>query len=368
MTKESLLYPIALTKIPKVGPVIARTLLGYCGSAEAVFRSSPRSLRKIPGIGEQLARSIVAPAVLQQAEAELAQLEREGLRALFFLDDDYPLRLKTLADAPLLLYVRGTPPLNAAHVIGIVGTRKPTPQGLAWCEELVAGLVPYQTLVVSGLAYGIDVAAHRQALAVGLPTVGVVAHGLGHLYPPGHRSHAERMAAQGGGLVSEYGFATGAEKEFFPMRNRIIAGLCDALVVVETQLYGGSMITAQFANDYHRDVFAVPGRPCDPLAAGCNALIKDNQAQMIERVDDLVSALSWDLAQRSGGRQGTLFVELEPEEKNIVALLHPSQEKGIDRLTLEAQKTHSEIAALLLQLEFKGLVRALPGKRYLLNG
>jgi DNA processing protein len=363
---DSLLQRVALTKIPKVGPITARTLISYCGSVEAIFQTSAKELRKIPGIGEQLARHIQSPLPLQLAEEEIKQMERNHIKALFFLDDNYPTRLRPHADAPLLLYCQGNADLNAEKIISIVGTRQPTPHGLAFCEELITGLQSHRPLIVSGLAYGIDICAHRKALELGLPTLGVVAHGLEQLYPPSHRSHAHKMI-DNGGLLSEYGFSTTAEKEFFPMRNRIVAGLCDALVVIETNLYGGSMITAQFANDYNKDVFAVPGRPKDTLSSGCNELIKNNQAHLIAAPEDLIELMRWDAGIPLHGIQQELFTELDQEEKNIVDLLHYNDEKGIDVLTFEARKTHSEIAALLLQLEFKGLVRALPGKRYLLN-
>jgi DNA processing protein len=363
---DSLLQKIALTKIPKVGPVTARNLISYCGSVEAVFKTPPKELRKIPGIGEQLARYVHSPDPLRLAEAEINQLNKNQIQVLFFLDDNYPTRLRAFPDSPLLLYLQGNADLNTEKIVSIVGTRQPSSHGLAFCEEFITQLKEYQPLIVSGLAYGIDICAHRKALEVGLPTLGVVAHGLEHLYPPSHRSYAQKMKTQGG-VLTEYGYSTTAEKEFFPMRNRIIAGLCDALLVVETNTYGGSMITAQFANDYNKDVFAVPGRPKDQLSAGCNELIKNHQAHLIESAAELVAMLRWDAGIPPQGIQQELFRELDTEEKNIVDLLHHNDEKGIDALTIEARKSHSEIAALLLQLEFKGVVRALPGKRYLLN-
>lgn len=362
---EHLFYPIALTKIPKVGPITARTLVSYCGSPEEVFRSSAKALIKIPGIGAQLAQQIKSKEPLTASEKELYHLERQNIQALFYLDENYPSRLKHYPDSPLIVYHQGNTNLNAKRIVAIVGTRKPTVQGMAICEEFLEQIAAYDPLIVSGLAYGIDICAHRKSLEVNLSTLGVLAHGLAHLYPAGHRAVAKKMVEQGG-VISEYGFETKAEKEHFPLRNRIIAGMCDALLVVETARYGGSMITANYANEYNKDVFAVPGRVKDPFSAGCNELIKNNQAHLLENAADLVRMLRWDLPPYTYGVQQQLFIELSPEEKNIVDLLRHDEEKNIDELTFVTQKSHSAMAALLLELEFKGLVKALPGKRYIL--
>ncbi len=362
---EHLFYPIALTKIPKVGPITARTLVSYCGSPEEVFRSSAKALLKIPGIGAQLAQQIKSAEPQVAAEKELVHLEQHQIQALFYLDEQYPSRLKHYPDSPLLLYHRGNANLNAKRIVAVVGTRKPTVQGTSFCEEMLEQLVPYDPLIISGLAYGIDICAHRKALEIKLPTVGVLAHGLAHLYPPGHRSVAQKML-DNGGILTEYGFETNAEKEHFPLRNRIIAGMCDVLVVVETARYGGSIITAKYANEYNKDVFAVPGRVKDPFSVGCNELIKNNQAHLMESAEDLVRMLRWDLPPYTYGVQQQLFIELSAEEKNIVNLLRHDEEKNIDELTFVAQKSSSAMAALLLELEFKGVIKALPGKRYIL--
>jgi DNA processing protein len=362
---QDLFYPIALSKIPKVGPLTARTLVSYCGSAEEVFRQSQKALLKIPGIGLQLAQYIKSGEALQAAEKELHHLAQHQIKALFYLDEDYPSRLKNYPDSPIILYQRGNADLNASRIVAIVGTRKPTVQGMAFCEEFLENLLPYDPLIVSGLAYGIDICAHRKALDLHLPTLGVLAHGLAHLYPSTHRVVAQRML-EAGGVLTEYSFETNAEKEYFPLRNRIIAGLCDALLVVETARYGGSIITANYANEYNKDVFAVPGRVKDPASAGCNELIKNHQAHLLESAEDLISLLRWDLPPYQYGIQQQLFIELNTEEKNIVDLLRHDAEMHIDELSFATRQTPSALAALLLELEFKGLIRALPGKRYVL--
>ena len=363
---DDLVYKIALTLIPKVGPVTARQLLSYAGSPEEVFRCSKKALMRIPGIGPAIAEAISAQTVLSSAEKELQILFQNKIKPIFITDEAYPGRLRHFPDSPLLLFYQGSADLNPARCISIIGTRKPSPYGISFCEDLIQGLWPYSPTIVSGLAYGIDITAHRKAHEIGLPTIGVMAHGHGHFYPSEHRSVGRRML-ENGGLLCEYTYNTAAEKEYFPLRNRIVAGICDALIVVETGPEGGSMITAQFANEYNKDVFALPGRANDPASVGCNLLIKTHRAQLLESPEDLVQALTWDEQQRRQGVQQSLFSELEPEEKKIVDLLGQNQEAYIDDLVAWSGKSPGTLAALLLDMELKGIVRTLPGKRYSLR-
>lgn len=360
-------YEIALTLLPQVGAITAKTLVSYCGSAEAVFRASRRELLKIPGIGPGISSGIATSAALSQAEQELRFLEQYGVEALFYTDERYPARLRQNADCPALLYFKGssTDLLQARRVVAVVGTRQPTDYGRAACEELVEGLRAYDVVVVSGLAFGIDITAHRKATALGIPNIAVLGHGLSHIYPAQHRSAALKLA-ENGGLLSEYPHNTGPDREHFPMRNRIIAGLCDALLVVETASAGGSMITAELAGQYGRDIYAVPGRLRDPKSAGCNQLIRSQRAKLIENADDLAFSLGWDEAGRQRSIQAQLFLDLNPAETELIDLLCQRPEIPIDELTLALRRAPGELAALLLTLEFKGLVRTLPGKRYVL--
>ncbi len=363
---EHLLYQIAVTLLPNVGAITAKNLIGYCGSAKAVFSASKKALLRIPGVGPRIVESIGRRQVLGQAERELRFVEESGIQAFSYFDDGYPRRLRPYPDCPVLLYYRGAADLNANRTVAIVGTRKPTAQGTAVCEALVEQLQPYEVLLVSGLAFGIDAAAHRRSLEAGIPTVGVLGHGLRSVYPAQHRQLAEKMTAAGG-LLTEFTSNTGPEREHFPMRNRIIAGLCDALIVVETGAKGGSMISALFANDYHKDVFAVPGRIRDLKSAGCNQLIKSHKAHLLENIEDLAYVMRWEKADECRpGVQTQLFAELDDAEKLIVTLLDKSTEVSIDDLTYQTKLSNSEMAALLLSLEFKGVIRSLPGKRYLL--
>lgn len=365
---NDLFYKVALTKIPLVGAVTAKILVSYCGGAQEIFRAKRAELLKIPGIGEATVSNIMDKKVLEEAEKELVFIEQNGIHPIFYLHNDYPQRLRNFNDAPVMLYFKGTANLNLQRTVGIIGTRTPTPQGLAICEELIEGFKPYNPLIISGLAYGIDIAAHKKSLDSGLDTLAVLGHGLSRIYPPQHKKVALEMMEHGG-LLTEFASHVGPERENFPMRNRIVAGLCDALVVVETAERGGSVITVQQANGYNRDVFAVPGRVKDKFSQGCNILIKKNLAQLIENAEDVVAAMRWSPAHSSHQlfSQGRLFEELTESEKKLVDLIQAEEEIGVDHLSYVTRMGQSELAALLLGLEFKGLVRSLPGKRYVLG-
>ena len=362
---DELLYKVAITLIPNVGPVTTRNLVSYCGGVKAIFEARKRELLKVPGIGHHIADNIVNQDVLGRAEEELRFIDKHGIRALFYLDDDYPRRLRHYPDSPAVLYYKGSADLNAGRVVAIVGTRSPSVHGVHTCEELIEGLKPYGAIIISGLAYGIDITAHRKCLNLQIPTIGVLGHGLQRIYPPQHQAVARAMAKDGG-LLSEYPGPTLPDREHFPMRNRIIAGLCDALVVVETKRRGGSMISAHIANDYNKDVFAVPGRIKDSCSEGCNHLIKTHKAALIESAADIAYVMRWEEPGAPKAIQKQLFVELTAAEKIVVDLLNQYEAIGIDQLTGTMQVANSQMASLLLELEFKGIIRALPGKRYVL--
>jgi DNA processing protein len=361
-----LLYRIALTKIPKVGAITAKNLISYCGSAEAVFKSKKQNLILIPNIGEAIASNILHQDVLSWAEKEIAFIEKHGIKALVYTDPLFPQRLKVAHDCPALLYYKGTIDLNHGRVVSIVGTRKPTAYGTRMTELFTEGLSKYNVLITSGLAFGVDVAAHRKSVEMGIPTIGVMGSGLQKLYPSEHRDVARRMC-ENGGLLTEYPSDQEPDREHFPMRNRIIAGMCDALVVIETGKSGGSMITAHMALGYEREVYAIPGRAGDKTSAGCNYLIKTNKAALIESADDFAEMMRWDELDKTKSIQTQLFTELGENEQVIMKILQQS-EGGvlIDALSYQTQLNHSAIASLLLTLEFKGLIRSLPGKRYAL--
>jgi len=362
---NELLYKIAITKIPKVGAVTAKNLISYCGGVQAVFEAKKKELLRVPGIGEQTATNIVGQNVLLAAEKEIAFMEQHNIRSFFYLDDDYPSRLKYYNDAPVMLYYRGTTDLNVQRMVAIVGTRKPTIHGIAACEELVENLKAYGVTIISGLAYGIDVAAHRKCLEQGIDTVGVMGSGLGFIYPAQHRQVAEQMVKQGG-LLTEYTHELGPDREHFPARNRIVVGMCDALIVVETARKGGSMISATKAVQYNKEVFAVPGRLRDNLSNGCNHLIRTNQAQLLQQASDIAEVLNWDIQTSPKSKQQSLFVELTPQEQSIISALKGKDHLGLDSLSYATKMSTSQLASLLLDLEFRGVIRSLPGKRYVL--
>jgi DNA processing protein len=365
---KDLLYKIALTKIPLVGAVTAKNLVSYCGGVREVFEARKNELLKIPGIGSRLATNILNKTALEEAEKELLFLEQNEITALFYLDKNFPQRLRQLYDAPVLLYYRGTAPLSPRRVVAIVGTRTPTPRGTGICEDLVEGLAPFSPLIISGLAYGIDVTAHKASLRKGLETVAVLGHGLSQIYPAQHRKVALEMV-QRGGLLTELTHEAGPDREHFPMRNRIVAGLCDALIVVESAAKGGSIITVQQANSYNREVFAVPGRTTDKFSQGCNFLIKNSLARLVESARDVARMMRWKEVDGPEKKafQAELFPNLTDREKQLLDLIQKEEEIGVDQIGYQTKIANSELAATLLNLEFKGLVRSLPGKRYVLS-
>jgi DNA processing protein len=361
---QELLLKIALTHLPNVGAVLARNLVGFSGGVEAVFRQKKSELLKIPGIGIKTAEEIIHKRSFKKAEQELVFIDKHNIKTLFYLDDEYPIRLKRIKDAPVILYFKGHADLNTERILAIVGTRKPTIYGVNQCERLVEYLANRGVLIISGLAYGIDIVSHRKAVEVGLPTVGVMGSGLDLIYPALHRKTAKEMIEQGG-LLTEFGNGTKPDRENFPMRNRIIAGLCDALIVIESDLKGGSMITAEMANTYHKDVYALPGRIGDQWSRGCNYLIKTNRAALIDDPEDLVNLMQWNEADGKKDVQRSLFVDLTADQQLIFNLIDHAIPVSIDKLFKESSLTSSELASTLLHLEFQGLIRALPGKLFL---
>jgi len=356
-------YQIGITLIPGVGDVNARKLISYCGGAEAVFREKKKALLKIPGIGESTVNSIVSQNVLIRAEEEIAFIEKYKIKTLFFTDKDYPRRLKHCIDSPVMLYYKGNADLNSDKIISMVGTRRASDYGKEICSKIIEDLSLLKVFVVSGLAYGIDVKAHQAALQFGLETVGVLAHGLDRIYPYSHKAMAEKMI-NSGGLITDFLSKTNPDRENFPKRNRIIAGLADALIVVESAIKGGALITANIANSYDRDVFAVPGKVTDKWSEGCNFLIKTNKAALIQSAEDVVLMMQWQEKAKGSSIQKKLFEELTPDEELVLNVLKEKDEVSVDYIVLSSQFSNSKIAALLLNLEFKGLVKSLPGKMY----
>lgn len=360
---------LALHFIPGIGNHLIRQLVSYCGSAEQVFRTPKGKLLKVPGIGGVTAGVILGGDIFQVAEEEARRAEKEGVELLFYSDKHYPSRLKTIADAPSLIYSRGSIDFEAGKIVAIVGTRHATAYGRKCVEDIVRDLVPHEAMILSGLAYGIDIVAHRQAVRHQLQTVGVLGSGIDVIYPASHAETARRMQANGG-LVSENPFGTKPDAHNFPSRNRIIAGLCDALIVVEAAVTGGALITADIANSYNKDVFAVPGNVGEGYSEGCNNLIKANKAHLLTSVKDLEYIMNWSTDNNGKVSEASVFNPDEYSSEEF-SLLHLLQEKNrnlpLDELSWMAGFPVSQTAALLLNLEFKGVVQSHPGKMFSLK-
>jgi len=362
--EEELLYKIGLTFIDHVGHVTSKVLISYCGSAEAVFKEKKQNLLKIPDIGKITAEAIVKQDILHLAEKEIKFIKKNNITPLFYLDKAYPLRLKQCADCPVVLYYKGNANLDAERVVAIVGTRNATDYGKKMCSNLVEGLKDSGVLIVSGLAYGIDAASHKAALQYGLPTVGVVGHGLDSIYPPEHSNLAQKMIATGG-LLTDFTSETKLAPENFPKRNRIIAGLSDAVIVAESKASGGAMITADIAFSYNREVFAFPGRSEDIYSQGCNKLIRQNKAGLIQSADDLLSSLGWKDTKKKKKAQVQLFNDLKPQEETIVKVLQTQAgPMHIDDIAIQANLSPGNLSTHLLTLEFAGILKSHPGKMY----
>lgn len=369
-TSNEKLYQIALTLLPNVGSVLAKNLMAYCGSAEAIFKTTKSKLEKIPLIGKERAEAIHSAIstgdLLKEAEKELAFVAKYNISQLFYTDKDYPQRLKECADSPVLLYYKGAANLNAEKIVGVVGTRRVTDYGKEMTKKLVEELAAQNVMVVSGLAYGIDIAAHNAALENNLPTVGVMAHGLNTIYPKQHTATAKKMLDRGG-LLTEYTSQQDMHPSNFPSRNRIVSGMCDAVVVVESAIKGGALITANIANSYNREVFAYPGKANDRFSAGCNFLIKTYKAKMIEGAADLLKEMNWTSSEpQAKGKKAPrqLSLTLTNEEQAVYTLLTDRPELAIDELAHSTSMNVSSLAATLLEMEMNNLIVSLPGKRY----
>lgn len=364
----SLLHQIALSCIEGVGSILARNLISYCGSPEDVFTAKRNQLSKVPGVGPKTVEFIKNHRSFEQAEKELSFIEKYKIQALFLTDNDYPKRLKNCFDAPVMLYFKGNADLNASKVISIVGTRNSTEYGRDICRSLLSGIKIHNPLIISGLAYGIDFLAHKEALRNSISTVGIMAHGLDRIYPSQHRPLAERMV-DSGGLLTEFMSGTVPDRENFPKRNRIIAGLADVTIVVEANIKGGALITAELANSYNRDVFAYPGRITDEYSSGCNHLIKTNRASLITKVADLEYILGWteSLNQTRANPQLSLAIDMSDDEKIVAEVLMDKGNLLIDHLAVLTNLPQSKLALTILGMEMRGLIIALPGNVYKLG-
>jgi DNA processing protein len=364
---NDLFYQIALTLVPTIGDVRAKNLVSHFGNATDIFKASSALLQKIEGVGYAQASAIKNFKDFKIIETEIKFIEKYKIQPLFMTYDAYPKRLLNCYDSPCLLYYKGNADLNKHNIVGIVGTRNHSEYGKQQCEQLVEDLKRESVLILSGLAFGIDSIAHKIAVKNQIPTVGVVAHGLDRIYPAQNKALAKQMTEHGG-VLTDFRSGTNPDKQNFPSRNRIVAGMADAIVVVESGVKGGSLITAELANSYNKDVFAYPGKVTDAKSEGCNYLIKNNKASLITGAADLLELMNWSTANKPiPKQQRSLFIELTPEEKIIVDILQMQTTVQIDELYVKTGWSSSVVAKALLMLEMQGVVIALPGKVYRLN-
>jgi len=347
-------YNIALTSIPTIGPITRRALLEEFNLSKNIFSATKKDLLQVKGIGEKIVNEILQWNNPTQVDAEFAFIQKHRITPLFITDANYPKKLLECPDAPTLLYYKGTAQLNVSKILSIVGTRMPTQYGYYVIEECLKKL-PKDVLIVSGLALGIDTIAHQTALANGLNTVGVLAHGLDEIYPPPNKPLAKQMLQQGG-LLTEFNCKTIAEKYNFPKRNRVVAGLADATLVIETALKGGSMITADFASQYHREVIAVPGKITDQRSRGCLKLIQENKATIYTNTEDLLQQLNW----------VNTLPELSPAQKGLISLMKQQEIFSMDELLQLTGLGIGSLSGLLLQLELQQIIQVLPGESFTL--
>lgn len=363
MRHEDLFYLLALQKVEGVGDVLAKKLLAHCQTAESVFKTKPSLLKGIDGIGTALIQKLKDKSVFRKAEEEMRFIAAGKIEVTSFLDEGYPERLKHCIDGPLLLFSSGRMRLREKKIISIVGTRQITAYGTDFCRKLIADLSPLDPVIVSGYAYGVDIVAHQAAMDCGLQTIGVLAHGLNQIYPKSHKRHMPAMEANGG-FLTEFWSSSNPDKENFVKRNRIVAGISEATIIIESADRGGSLITANMANDYNRDVFAVPGRTTDKYSQGCIKLIKTQKAQLLSEAADLVYMLNWDLDRAGRAVQKQLFVALSEEEQRVYDYLQQRGKEMLDTIALECGFPIYRISSILLDMELKGVVRPLPGKLF----
>jgi DNA processing protein len=364
LSEQELLYTLALQRAPNLGDTSAKKLLRAVGSAKAIFEERKSALLKIDGIGALRLKELNEAELLPLAEAELQFVQKQGIECLYFKDTAYPEKLKHCIDGPILLFQRGSIDLKNKKLISIVGTRKATIYGTSFCEQLIEELAPLQPVIISGFAYGIDITAHKAAMQHNLQTIGCLAHGLNQIYPKVHKKYVADLHSHGG-FITEFWSDDPFDRTNFLKRNRVIAGMAEATIVIESAAKGGSLVTADIANSYNREVFALPGRSTDIQSQGCNNLIKTQQAHMITSAADLLYILGWEPEEKSPSpRQTQLFVTLDGEEKTIFDYLTKKEAEQLDVISLECNMPTFKVATILLNLELKGMVRPLPGKRF----
>ena len=364
MTENDLLYTLALQKVPNIGDITAKRLISHCGSAKAVLKEKKQNLLKIDGIGTIMLDALFKKSYLNEAEKEIDFIKSNNIKVACFNDKNYPEKLKHCIDGPILLFQTGNIDLENKPIISIVGTRKITTNGIAFCESLIEALVPYNPIIVSGFAYGTDITAHKLAMKHNLQTIGCLAHGLNTIYPQVHKKYMVEVE-NNGGFFTDFWSTDKLDRNNFLKRNRVIAGLSEATIVIESAEKGGSLVTADIANSYNRDVFAVPGRTTDLQSVGCNNLIKHQKAHMLSTPLDVPYILNWQLEDhKKPAIQKQLFVELDGNEKVIYNYLKDNDKQQLDSIAINCNLPIFKVASILLTMELKGVIRPLPGKLF----
>ncbi|WGH74498.1 DNA-processing protein DprA [Tenacibaculum tangerinum] len=363
MNSEKLLAMLRLQATKNIGAVLAKKLITATGSVTQVFREKRNNLHKINGIGTHVTQHLFDEDNLKRAEKELNYIQQNNLDFSYFLDADYPQYLKHCIDAPILLFKDGNIQLNNDKIISIVGTRNMSSYGRDFCNQLVEDLKEHNPIIVSGFAYGVDICAHTAAIKNNLQTIAVLAHGLDEIYPKTHKKYMHQVN-ENGGFITEFWHDEPPVRENFLKRNRIVAGLSKATIIIESAKKGGSLVTADIANSYHRDVFALPGRASDVYSKGCNNLIKNNQAHLLTSAEDIVTMLNWDLPRASIPIQSKLFVDLNDNEQKIHDYLQQNGKQLLDVIALKCNLPTYQLASILVQMELKGVIKPLPGKMF----
>ncbi|MFH6934122.1 DNA-processing protein DprA [Flavobacterium sp. FlaQc-30] len=363
MSDQELFYVLALMRVEGVGDIMAKKLLSNFGNAEAIFKANSNQIAAVDGVGNVLMKNLKDKKVFEKANAELEFIKSDGLKVSFFQEKDYPERLKHCIDSPVLIFSSGNINLENRKIISIVGTRQITAYGTEFCRKLIEDLTPLDPVIVSGFAYGVDIVAHQLAIENNLQTIGVLAHGLNQVYPKTHKKYMAKME-ENGGFLTEFWSSSNPDKENFVRRNRIVAGMAEATIVIESADKGGSLITANLANDYNRDVFAVPGRVTDKYSQGCNNLIKTQKANVLTSAADLIYILNWNVENKPKSVQKQLFVELDDCEQKIYDFLLKNGKELLDIIAIECDLPLFKLSGTLLNMELKGVVRPLPGKLF----
>ncbi|MEO7977863.1 DNA-processing protein DprA [Flavobacterium sp.] len=363
MSEQDLFYLLALLRVEGVGDIMAKKLLANFGNAEEIFKTKANQIAAIDGVGSVLLKNLKDKTVFEKANQELEFINKNKIEVSFFKDQNYPERLKHCIDAPVLIFSAGNINLANKRIVSIVGTRQITSYGVEFCKKLIEDLYPLDPIIVSGFAYGVDIVAHQFAMENKLQTIGVLAHGLNQIYPKAHKKYMSKME-ENGGFITEFWSTANPDKENFVRRNRIVAGMSEATIVIESADRGGSLITANLANDYNRDVFAVPGRVTDKYSQGCNQLIKTQKANVLTSAADLVYMLNWDIENKTKPIQKQLFVDLELEEQKIYDYLLKNGKELLDIIALQCEFPIYKISGMLLNMELKGVIRPLPGKLF----